>query len=477
MSARDAYQPHVYIDGTLLAENVELAGLTPVADISIKWGTNDWWSNVEPSTANLLILDPRGDLLSLEKGAEILVTADPDGRTMFRGYLETSTATWAKRRTPSGQTVPLWEVEVEATDPLTALAADRSRGPIYAARNAAVNRLHWGRCSVIERYIDLQNRCAQQIVFKYPSWLKSIDDTWSPQGDYPVLPYTFEQTVSALTVLRKTARIEHPLNRPFYDPTTNHIRLLRPPTPSSTPAKNAALTVASGKLVMNRSVSSVPASEIDASMIVADAGKVRLDLKEYDLINRITLKSSYTVFRQADPDAGIYGTHYEIRELAQPVTLTGGLGDGSSVELETDFIFTTNQNIPSSVYAGVTTLMNSARGWRQPPRFSFDVRDRLPLPAPLAALFRAAPAYDDATDTFTAFTFVGSPLQWAGTMPSFAVVGGELRYTAKKGWQVTCQPVAVPTQIDTGTTLGDITRPEPISSFAARYLVCDLHLL
>lgn len=479
MSASDYYQPHVSINGRQLNESRGLHGLSPVADIQIKWGGNDWWENIDPSRLSMTILDPHGELLSLERGVDVTVTIDPLARVLFRGTLDASRATLSHVQNARGEVVPVWSVEIEAFDPLAALAADRQHGPYYLARNAQINKLHWGRSLIFERHSDLQGRCDPRIIWRYPDWMKQLDDVLGVP-DNPVAPYTTQQNVSVLTVLRQTARIENPLNRPFYDHERGEVRLVKPLAPVTTPARNAEVATINGKISLNRySVSTAPATELDAAHIRADAGRLSLSLKPQDNLYRCAIKSRYLMLRPADTAAGINGTYYEMAELEPPRSVSAQLGDGATAELETDLIFTFNQGVPSALYDGLATLMRATHAFRLPPVFSVAIGKKALTGerTVFERLFRAQPTYNLDTDIAEGFTLVNTPLQWAGTLPSFSVVGGELRYTARSGWMVTCNPATIPTQPTTGTTLGNVTNALPISQAADRYTVADLQAL
>ncbi len=455
MSATDYYQPHVWIDGVQLAEHRGIAGITPVADLSIKWGASDWWQTFDASRLTVTLLDPFGELLSIRRGAEIVVTVDPDGRTLFRGTMDASTAKFRERTTPQGVRVPVWEVRIEAFDPLAKLAADRQHGPTYAGRNAQQNTLHWGRQRILERFESLTQRSPVPIAYTYSTWWQSTDQHLidSPNSYvYPCAPYTTQQNISVLQVLRRSARILHPLNRPYFDHEENTIRLLRPQVDQWATMSARVDLGDTHPIDIARTGGDV--LTVNGADLEPASGALSLHLKPQDHLKFANLVQRREELVTPQSGSGFWGTHYDVVDAyGSTVTISGDAS--ASVELETDL--SAGWAWPDDALGSLGTLMRATHQWREIPKIRYRVgKTETSHTALHDALFRAQPKVSSAyPERLLGFALVNTQLQWAASLPYFSVVGGELRYTAKSGWVVDANPATIATNPSTGTRLTD----------------------
>lgn len=484
MSDHDYYQAHVYIEGRKLNESSELDGLTPIADLKIKWGASDWWSPVEPSTLEAIIIDPHGELLNAEPGSEIVITRDPDNTVVFRGKLESSSARFGYGTNRHGSRVPRWEVQINAFDALGSLAADRKHGPTYLPRNGSFNALHWGRQTIGERFTDLNTRSPIPIAWSHTTETRLMDEyvEANPGDAYPTSPYSEQQNVSVLEVLRKSARIFYPMNRPYVAHSMTSIGLFRPTQQMAASHINFGFESGVG-LVRTGPIN----LEVDASHLQVESGGISVDLRTVEAFNYMTLKQRSEFLKPADTEAGYFGQHYEVEDIfgSPTVAITDKFGS-STLEMETDLNGRWDPDINWS--NGPVAIMRSPHGWRAPVTFSFSPGKTEAADRDLEVYYflRAEPASFSAI--MAAFTFVNTPLQWGGTIPSFSIVGGELRYTARHGWKATMNPAPIYTdprdRPADGLTLGDVAGiPDqtaagmPISAAQTNLTVADFQLL
>lgn len=235
MSAENYYQPHVTIAGEKIGESAKLIGPTAIARLSIDWGSEDWFSDVDAAILNITVLDPRPDygLTAAALRSAIVVTRDPDNTTVFLGNVIEATSRIVKVTSPkTGKPYRTYAHSLTCTDPLGALQRDRRRGRIYNNREGEEKVAHWGPCTMGERKRDLQGRISQTVMFG-PSPLDQYDSYSTEPYVYtwPVVPYERQAVVSVLTVLRRTVRIGRPLARPYFDPATDSVIPVEPPLP------------------------------------------------------------------------------------------------------------------------------------------------------------------------------------------------------------------------------------------------------
>lgn len=481
MSAHDYYQPHVYIDGRRLNELADIDGLTPIADLKIKWGANDWWSHVEPAEARLTLIDPRGELLNLAPGTSIMITADPDNRALFRGTMAASTARYRHITNSRGTRYEVWEVEVIAHDPLAGLAANRSHGPTYAVRNGVQDLLHWGRQSIEERFAELDLRCAAPVAYTLPAWCQSIDTAWLADTTQPapMAPYTTQQNVSALTVLRQSARIFDWTARPYYDPILHQVRLISAPSLTSAIRRTIGFTDD-----FRPSIAHGSAFTLDAAELQPASGSIELALDPLEFVNHVALLKRRETLKPADLAAGYWGSHYEIEEVYGETTGVGG-ENGTTIELTYDLGGTSWT--PASASQAAAAIMLNAKwgGFRAIPPLRYEPGKTQSTTVGHDRLFRAAP-WPLANSQHPVYGLVNTPLAWSATMPMFSIVGGELTYQARRGWIVDATPAPVWTQSATGSTLGtlaagadpiNITSWAELEMFDPRITLADLQLI
>ena len=457
MSEPDYFQPHVYLAGKQLNESANLQGMTPVADISIKWGARNWYGEIEPSTARLLILDPYGDLLHMKSGAEVKITLYPRGKVLWQGTLDEATFVWTVRRDAAGNDVPMWEVEITAYDALGLMAGDRKHGPTYVPRNGQQNTLHWGRCLISERFRDLAYRAPLPLIAEIDPYWEAVDEAaiLPPTAIFPVAPYTTQQNVSVLHVLRKSARILHILNRPYVDHESGTIRLARPPLAKWT-AGTVTPTGATGQPLKLKRTQEPKSQVIELPARTLEAvNALQLSLNPEDYLTHARAIQRREELQTPTAGSGYVGTHYDVFDApGHTVTIWQDRESVSSVELETDL---SAGYVYGDYFSEIAELIEYTRNWQTPPPFRVHIGKTYPTDGFAAATYflRAQPYVGSFGETHAAFAMVGSPLQWGGKIPHFAIVGGELRYTAESGWVVECYPAPLPTKDDSEKTLAD----------------------
>lgn len=478
MSAENIYQPHVWIAGRMLSEASPAEDLAAVARLKINWGASDWFANVEPGTLTATIIDPYGDFLSTGQGAPIEVTRDPDDTPVFDGSIDEITSRYIKTTDPrNGETRHVWQHDVKASDPLGALARDRRRGPVYADPRATIKNMHWGNCYMIDRRNDLTSR--SPVPIRWPATILDYTDEFKNTSQFmlfpPIVGYLFSETVSALTVLRNTARAISAFARPYYDPSTREIRF-----------------VEAGRVM------SMLQNAADTPMIYLEEkdefifGKVELlyagELQNLSGVEtatgsreQVTRAEITTTMPQLERDES---GRIKVAKTAMPVAAEGVPKAGSqlTVQVESDICFEFLQDEHSEGLARWTTESELKGGATEIISRAFNQ----PKIAPLVYRFKKHQAAPDwaipfltpvpprsPTETWTQrYRLIESLTNLIPGTSTFGIVGGAIEYAAKTGWTVTLNPAMC--EPDTlSPTLGEILSANPLNRVSDNSTVAD----
>lgn len=439
MSAANYYQPHVYLDGVLLDEHAGSAGLVAVADFTIKWGSNDWWSNIDPAKLDLTLLDPQGALLGNASNQTIDMRRDPDNRRIFRGTIDNITSSYGAVTDPAtGERRDMWTHHITAQDALAELARDRRRGPTYDMRDIDPYRLHWGPCYMSERKYDLGARSPVQIEFE-PTLLDQYDGA-TPILIYPVPAYERQQVVSLLTVLRNTARISHPLNRPIYIPSENIIRFIAPKKSFSPGLGNH---LAAGKIVLGTTEDFgsdsaeevlLPGSKLSIEGGIAAGSALRERVNRVELSGRGTRPNTFTV---------VPGEQRYMENVQNSTAFTvPGSGNDPQMTVQAESDYSTGFWHPE-MFTLFSALVHDALapvyGAPTFEPFTYQYAKHAPAPAWAVPWLAAEPALTSLHRPVV-YHLTESLTNWVpGVMP-FSIVGGTIKYTHRNGWKVSLNP-------------------------------------
>lgn len=438
MSAANYYQPHVYLDGVLLDEHAGSAGLVAVADFTIKWGEKDWWSNIDPAKLDLTLLDPQGALLGHATNQTIEIRRDPDDRIVFRGTIDNITSSYGETTDPStGDRRDMWTHRIAAQDPTAQLARDRRRGPTYDERDIAPYRLHWGPCYMSERKADLATRSPISIMFD--SSLLDQYDGATPILIFPVPAYERQQVVSTLTVLRNTARISHPLNRPIYLPSEHLIRFVAP----MGAAPGLGNHLEAGKIVLGLETDFgsdtaeavvLPGSQLSIEGGIAAGSALREQVNRVEMTGRATRPNTFVV----TPGEQRY---MENVENSTAFTVPGTDGDPQmTVQLESDY---SSGFWYEEMVTSFTTLIRAALaptyGAPTFEPFTYQFEKHAPAPAWALPWLIAGPTLTTLHRPVV-YHLIESLTNWVPGVLPFSVVGGVIKYTHRRGWQVSLNP-------------------------------------
>lgn len=463
MSAANYYQPHIYIDGAKLIEAAPADGLAAVADFTITWGAKDWFSNVEPARLDLTLLDPYGELIALAKQQRIEVRRDPSNELVFLGSIDDVESAYGETTDPrTGERRTMWRHKIRAYDPLAALARDRRRGPEYLARDIAPYRLHWGPCYMTERKMDFERRSPVPVAWE-PSLLDQYDGV-TPILIFPVSAYERQQVVSLLTVLRNTARITDPFNRPYYFPSEEQIRFVKPGDPSSglTNIEAGPGILMSTKVDDGRHVL-LSGFDIAAADGVKASTALREQVTRLELTTRATKP---TTFVSTDTSRYMENVEESIAIDAVPRA-----GQQMTVQYESDFsaaFWYTAAEVRAGQSAFLAMHYIHGSASLGPLKYRFDKHAAAP-PWALPLLSPAPPLHNGAP---IVYHLVNSLTNWIPNARPFSVLGGVLRYTHRYGWEIEMHPSPVGTA-DGRPTLGDIKTRNRIEWVWDRTTVAD----
>lgn len=473
-SAPDPYRPHVYIGATRLTGGRGSRALSALIGLTIKWGAKDWYSNVEPAELSLRLLDRVGDYLDLadEEDSLIRIVRDdpvsgPRSVIVFRGRVESSTAEHTTIQNPNtGEPEDAWIVSLSAFDPLNQMAQDRKHGQRYGAPapTDSGEDWHFGPCRMKNRKSELNARRSATIDWE-PTEFDQFDEA-SPIFIMPVPGYQTNQNVSALTVLRQTARISQPLNRPYYNPTADVIDFIAPPLEAQPRRLDNGQLTSSDE---NR-------THILNGALVPAVGGIKVSSEAVEQVTRLELAQRSNI----DITAG-QTRRRETDERSTPYNVVSKNAPQMTVSLTTDY--GSGYDVPPQWGVPIYSIISGTYGMQTPGPLSWTVKraaKRSPETVDRHArwFLTPFPPHRDDLDSPMVFQLMNSITNWAPGTGPFAIVGGVIEYTAE-GWSATLNPAAVPT---TGsarplTTLGDITSTTRLSAASPDRLVVDLHKL
>lgn len=453
------YQPHVYLNGRRLDESRTLLGITPLAEIRIDWGTSTWWDPFEPAQATIVLLDPFGRFLTdNHEGSQIRITRDdpvtgPDSVAVWDGEIARITTQRIGIADPvSGNSRHVWQVTLTAVDPLAAAVRDRSHGPKYPDDGGA-DSLHWGPQTGAERREAIETRSPAPI-----EWTSVTP--WFDEG-YPraaLAPYETSQNISLLTVLRNTVRTEDgALARPYYDPRQRKIRIMRPPSASSSVSHNIRLSSTEPEL------QGIYDTLLDGQHF---EGAIAVSLTGTEQITHLT-RSMRNLRRTRDEDDEL---QISIEEITEEHTAVSGAPSQTTWDVSDDLDPRADQDAARRWWVRHDLARLVANFYRRPRLEPFRWTPT-PETADLAAVL-LTPAPPIALNNQARVFFMRNNLR--NQIPRsglFVIGGGRLTYSSKK-WVAECYPL--PAFLDEGTpTLGDIVNSEPLADFDG-LLVADL---
>lgn len=470
MTTPDPYQPHISIGGRSITEGRGSRDLAAVSNIKIKWGGDDWWSNVDAALLTVTLIDRRGEFLDGTEadGQPIRITRDDPARgkvVIFDGTVETMTSELTTINNPkTGEPDDVWMVTITGKDPLARMADNRRHGPKYAAPAPADtgDDWHWGPCKMRNRKQDL-NRVRSAAI----DWETSAFDQFDDAQVIVIMPvpgYGTNQNVSALTVLRQTARISHPFNRPYYDPNRRLIDFVRPPSEAD------AITFDHGK-VTAPGLSAAKTELLDGGLFPARNG-VSVSSDALEQVSRIELQqrsniditSGTTRRRETDERATVF----------EPLNRTV---PQLTVSLDTDY--GSGYDLPGNWGLIVFQLLTYIYGRQSTGPLTWSLAQTLKRAPERAQQYTdwfltPFPPMTPAGDRLMTFGMVNSLTNWAPRTGPFCIVGGSISYD-RRGWQAELNPAQIPR---TGTTsdltlMSEITSPATLSTLPTNRLLAD----
>ncbi|WP_166985214.1 hypothetical protein [Canibacter zhoujuaniae] len=457
--------------------------ILPVRELSIKWGANDWFEDYEPAILKLNLLETNGiwqDWAGTEKAnITVRVNPTPDSELyIFRGQVTQVEASPLKI-TRNNHQETVWEVQIEATDPLGAMARDRRRGYVYPLLgNGKPEGYHWAGGTNKDRRKALDERCPVPIM-----WQKMMLDENDDLRDTGVLAvgtcagYEHTQTVSALTVLRNTARMIHLLARPAYDPVNHRVIFFRP-SGSGRYSRNWKNYPAGEK-------THVAGSDIRVLSGTACIGKPVLSLSPTNQVNRLEIEvrgegAELVERRPGAPREKVW------RSASENYVLTAFGADKnesqSTLQITTDYSLGWHFGEYLEQLQGqgaLRVLLRNLQGRRVPQPFTVKLKtnaDVEKIGADLAFRF-LTPFIHLRTNGLTQQPYFinESLLNYRGVTDIFAICGGEIRFTNSSGWLVTPTPTATPQylesanaylrDLESSTAIKDIDNSETITDW------------
>lgn len=463
MSTRNIYQPHVYIARHLLPEHAPVETTTAIADFSITWGSDSWYENVDPAVLKITLIDPRGDLLGSAEGQSIRITRDPDEATVFEGTIDEVASRLIQTTHPlTGVVRDVWQHVMKASDPLAALARDRRRGPVYTSRDFTPARMHWGPCYMNERKNSLTSRLPRPISWE-STGLDQFDGA-KPIMIFPVPGYENSQVVSVLTVLRNTGRISHPLNRPYYLPSTGRYALVRPGAASfDTLHPDQYTSPPAIRLASSHTL--IRGGDLSSDDGIASSTSARQLVTSVELLMRSTRPTSFV---STDTDR-----YMENVDVSHAYNFVPKAGNQLTAQLETDFsaaFFYSADEIRMSIQIWDHLSLTYGVAQLSPIKYQFDKHEPAPEWAvpwltaepPLGAFGRTA-VYQ-LTDSLT---------NWIPGARPFSIPGGTLTYSDRRGWIAEVTPVAISARTPGMPKLGDVTVTTTLANVTDHSLIAD----
>lgn len=473
MSAENYYQPHVAIAGEKLGEGRGHNGPTAVARLSITWGADDWFSDVDAAILNITVLDPRPDygLTVATARSSIAVTRDPDGTTVFLGNVLEGTSRPVTVTSPkTGKPYRTYAHALKCTDPLGALQRDRRRGRIYNNREGEEGVAHWGPCTMAERKRDLQGRISQTVMFGW-SPLDQYDSYSTEPFVYtwPVVPYERQAVVSVLTVLRRTVRIGRPLARPYYDPATDSIIPIEPPLyePGFTLWRTSTvygLSTQYTQVINGNDIRLDEEAEVSTTML-EQVTQVELKLQVARPNQIVTSANSTDGSKQ----------RLEWVDLPESFELLPNAAAQMTVSVDSDhswaYFDTFNQH-----FVRLSMQIAAAYGLPKMPDIRYRFAKHEAAPEWAARWLNPAPPLNSTGSHIVYQPFNAITNEFANMGP-FSVPGGTLTYSPDKGWKALLKPATVaysPSELTLSSLDAGTADPRLDQCNSAAYTVADL---
>lgn len=493
MSAQNIYQPHFYIDGQHLTETAPVGDLAAVADFKIAWGGKDWFENVEPSTLTCTLLDPYGDFAKTGPGSTIRITRDDTAAAevpVWDGTVDEITSTFGRTTDPrTGESRDMWTHRIKAFDPLGAMARDRRRGPTYPDSYVVSPNHHWGPCFQEQRTVQVSARSPVPIEWP-PAWIDAAVNASGSNFLNPVPGYDFSQVVSLLTVLRNTGRAHGVFQRPYYRPDRQAVAFYGPPQ-----LQAAAIGFGQseeGYQLEERPGGGEPIVLLSGSDFTT-GGPLTASNSAVEAATQAELMTRWTKPVEGETTAKRY---YENVEESLNINAVSRAGSQLTIQVELDIrtvyledSFRISPPIPATLKLRELLTSNASGPLRaayglprlDPLVYKFDKHGSAPAwavpfltPAPvehnpgneyvLPLVFHQLHHLIESHTSMLAPTF-------------FAIVGGELSYSNKHGWQARLFPALTRTRIEVANgpypTLGDVTSDAEIQDCLDESFVAD----
>lgn len=476
----DYITPIIKIGGkTVTGDQVD--GLTAVREMRIKWGSDNWFSDVDPAELTLELIDPWGefpDLIRSQTPVTVSFYYDLKTWQLFTGTVETVTAQYVGEWLNNH-----WRISLTALDPTAQLARDRNHGPqrYQRPRDAKNNTLlyqHWTGRDYAERCKDLQDRCP--VAINWPAAMPMLPgreafyanawSKWDINGDdsteifgSPVSGYDPSANVSVLTVLRNTARMIDFLARPYYNANREQIEFHYP---AQTPVIGRLSQTAKGLQSTRAQL-----REIIPGEHCAPVDGLKLTNEPIDTVNRVEI--SYRPQKYIENDATkqqYWGTADDKTvavsfETTKP-QITAQITTDSGSEWSTP-------HWSNSQLDQLRTLLSKLDDKTAPPPFTIHagkisvwLEESTPITRLAVKLLNTAPSG-------YAYTLVNNLLGWRVDTAPFEIVGGEIAYTPRKHWRVTVNPAVSPRTNESTARVSDITLNIPFQDYKGNDLVAD----
>jgi hypothetical protein len=234
------YQPYIYIGGVYVAGGGNGTALVAIDRLTIDWGRSEIYSEPDPATLTLVVLDPTGEWSSSRDMIGQLVEiyrAAPDIR-MYRGRVtDLVTRPFTISDTVTGKPRRVWRTEIITADPTAELARMIVPGTGDAAPSNTSDTKYltaWHMAQTVgpfdpsnaandtDRVADIMSRGANQIV-------TAIE---RPATKRQVARHQYDEGLSLLDLVRKMYHVDV-LAHVNYDAATNALTVGRTATSST----------------------------------------------------------------------------------------------------------------------------------------------------------------------------------------------------------------------------------------------------
>lgn len=467
------YQPTIFIDDVAVASGAH-ADLKPVADISLEWGRDDFYSDPEATLARVSIIDDDGqwatDTASIGLDMRIVI---PGGRTLFRGRIShvvvRSRVLWDPVKKANYRT---YVASITAADRLADLRNAYANGPgarwqdvagpgvpysptaaaFAGFENTAYGSNHWPKTDSDRRLADLRAAAAGIV-----DGIEDPSFDWVYQARYMAGEKSLHWLISALY-----ARAI--LNRVGYDPDTNTVIRAR-----SAVSTGLSLTYTGSNLHLD--VLDGYAIPADALAIDDDAP---LESTVQQAVGQITVKGGsrggvgYLIDGQPSNPEGD-----PLRDVAVTVTVPGHASKPRTIEITTSL---TTEDWMTTLGNWVAERAASINNQFIHPPVTFDFR-RTQLNSIVEGLLLLtrtinSPVY-----------FVGSKYNGLKNLgPQYQIIGGELQWEPERegsnlsaGWVHTFRVARAVGVIGSLTVNQLVTNPTPtMSDYSDEITIADL---